>query len=516
MQAVAQPGITAKNPLDMLIIGGGINGVGIARDAAGRGLSVLLCEQADLASATSSASSKLIHGGLRYLEHYEFRLVREALREREVVLKSAPHLVQPMRFQLPHAPHLRPAWMIRCGLFLYDTLARREVLPGCRTVKLDEHSPLKPTFKTTFEYSDCWVDDARLVICNAIAAREKGAKILTRTRCTGAKRLGGANPCWEIQLTQETGETILYYARSLVNAAGPWVASFIENQLQLHPEYGIRMIKGSHIVVPRLHDQPHAYIVQNSDSRIVFVIPWLDKYSIIGTTDMEYEGDPAKAAISEEEIEYLLELVNSSFRKQLTKADIVHTFSGVRPLCNDESSDPSAITRDYTLTVSDQSGHVPLLNVFGGKLTTYRKLAEAALKKLSPWLPESGPTWTANAPLPGGECSDINTCANELTEAYPWLPETVRQRYLGTYGARSKDLLQQCQCLEDLGEHFGNGLYAREVDYLVEQEWAVTTDDILWRRTKTGMEMPASQVNRLCQYLAGHQIPHYERLKPAS
>ncbi len=516
MQAVEQPGITAENPLDMLIIGGGINGVGIARDAAGRGLSVLLCEQADLASATSSASSKLIHGGLRYLEHYEFRLVREALREREVVLKSAPHLVQPMRFQLPHAPHLRPAWMIRCGLFLYDTLARREVLPGCRTVKLDESSPLKPAFKTTFEYSDCWVDDARLVICNAIAAREKGAQILTRTRCTGAKRLEGTNPYWEIALTRDTGETVLYYAKSLVNAAGPWVANVIENQLHLQPEYGIRMIKGSHIVVPRLHDQPHAYIVQNKDRRIVFVIPWLDKYSIIGTTDMEYEGDPAKAAISEDEIQYLLTLVNDSFRQQLTKNDIVHTFSGVRPLCNDESSDPSAITRDYTLTVSDKNGNVPLLNVFGGKLTTYRKLAEAALKKLSPWFPDLKPAWTAESPLPGGECADIETCASELAESHPWLPESVRQRYLGTYGTRSKDLLQHSQCLEDLGEHFGNGLYAREVDYLIEQEWAVTADDILWRRTKTGMEMPAIQVNRLSQYLAGHKAVPYDALKPAS
>ncbi|MCK5893971.1 MAG: glycerol-3-phosphate dehydrogenase [Endozoicomonadaceae bacterium] len=501
MQTVTPLGITAEHPLDMMIIGGGINGVGIARDASGRKLSVLLCEQADLASATSSASSKLIHGGLRYLEHYEFRLVREALKEREIILKIAPHLVQPMRFQLPHSAHLRPAWMIRCGLFLYDILARREVLPGCRTVKLDETSPLKPTFKTAFEYSDCWVDDARLVITNAIAAKENGAKILTRTRCTSAKRIDGATPCWEVQLTHESGEVTLYYAKSLVNAAGPWVADFIKNQLQLPSKYGIRMIKGSHIVVSKLHNQPHAYIIQNNDSRAVFIIPWMDKYSIIGTTDIEYEGDPEKTTISEEETHYLLKLVNNSFKQQLTKDDIIHSFSGVRPLCDDESNNPSSITRDYTLTVSDHNGHAPLLNVFGGKLTTYRKLAEAVLNKLTPWFSSMRSPWTATARLPGGECADIAVFAKEISVSFPWLPVDIQQRYLSTYGTRTKELLQHCQSLESLGEYFGNGLYAQEVDYLVQQEWAVTADDILWRRTKIGMEMPAIQVNHLEQYL---------------
>lgn len=509
MQTVAPLGLAAEHPLDMIIIGGGINGTGIARDAAGRELSVLLCEQSDLASATSSASSKLIHGGLRYLEHYEFRLVREALKEREIILKIAPHLVQPMRFQLPHSAQLRPTWMIRCGLFLYDILARREVLPSCRTVKLDETSPLKPIFKIAFEYSDCWVDDARLVITNAIAAKEKGAKILTRTRCTSAKRIDRSTPCWEVQLTQETGEMALYYAKSLVNAAGPWVADFITNQLQLSSQYGIRMIKGSHIVVSKLHDQPHAYILQNSDGRAVFVIPWMAQYSIIGTTDVEYEGDPAKATISEEETHYLLKLVNSSFNKQLTKDDIVHTFSGIRPLCNDESNNPSAITRDYTLTVGDHNGHAPLLNVFGGKLTTYRKLAEAALNKLTPWFPSMRPPWTATTTLLGDVGANIDVCAKEISASFPWLPVDIQQRYLSTYGTRTKALLQHCQSLESLGEHFGNGLYAQEVDYLVKQEWAVTANDILWRRTKIGMKMSAIQVNHLEQYLT-NLIPEPE------
>jgi len=365
---------------DVAVIGGGINGVGIAADAAGRGLSVFLCEKDDLASHTSSASSKLIHGGLRYLEHHEFRLVREALAEREVLLAKAPHIVKPMRFVLPHRPHLRPAWMIRAGLFLYDNLGKREKLPGSRSLRFGADSALKPEITRGFEYSDCWVDDARLVVLNAMAAREKGAHIHTRTRCIDAKRVDGV---WQVNLQREDGSTFTLKARALVNAAGPWVAKFIRDDLQLQSPYGIRLIQGSHLIVPRLYEGEQAHILQNEDQRIVFTIPYLDRFTILGTTDREYTGDPSKVEITDAETDYILKVVNAHFKKQVSRSDIVRTYSGVRPLCNDESDNPSAITRDYTLSLSGGQGEAPILSVFGGKLTTYRKLAESAMASSS-------------------------------------------------------------------------------------------------------------------------------------
>ncbi|MHB1369861.1 MAG: glycerol-3-phosphate dehydrogenase [Pseudomonadaceae bacterium] len=484
---------------DVAVIGGGINGSGIAADAAGRGLSVFLCEKDDFASHTSSASSKLIHGGLRYLEHYEFRLVREALAEREVLLAKAPHIVKPLRFVLPHRPHLRPAWMIRAGLFLYDHLGKREKLPASRSLRFSNRSPLKAEIKHGFEYSDCWVDDARLVLLNAMAAREQGADLHTRTRCVGAQRSKGF---WHIQLERVDGIRYSIRARALVNAAGPWVARLIRDDLKLDSPYGIRLIQGSHIVVPRMFDGEQAYILQNEDKRIVFVIPYLERFTLVGTTDREYQGDPAKVAISEEEIDYLLQVVNAHFKCQLGRGEVLHTFAGVRPLCDDESDNPAAITRDYTLALSGEQGEAPLLSVFGGKLTTYRKLAESALAQLAPFFPAMRPAWTSSASLPGGE--EMNSPA-ELRQAlvarHPWLDGALAERWARTYGSRTWRLLGDAGGLEVLGEHFGAGLYRREVDYLIEHEWVTEAEDILWRRTKLGLDLAPAARTRLQQYL---------------
>lgn len=488
---------------DLAVIGGGINGVGIAADAAGRGLSVFLCERDDLAQHTSSASSKLIHGGLRYLEHYEFRLVREALAEREVLLAKAPHIVKPMRFILPHRPHLRPAWMIRAGLFLYDHLGKREKLPGSYGVRFGAGSPLRAEMLRGFEYSDCWVDDARLVLLNAMAARERHAHIHTRTRCVSARRSKGL---WHLHLERADGSLFSTRARALVNAAGPWVAKFLQDDLKQKSPYGIRLIQGSHIVVPRLHDQEQAYILQNEDQRIVFVIPWLERFSLIGTTDREYQGDPAKVSISEEETAYLLKVVNAHFRKQLTPGDILHSYSGVRPLCDDESDQPSAITRDYTLSLAGAPGEAPLLSVFGGKLTTYRKLAESAMELLAPNFPHLCPAWTAKAPLPGGENMDSREkLAEQLIARFGWLDRELAERWVSTYGSRTWRLLDGVQRQSELGEHLGAGLYTREVEYLCREEWAMQAEDILWRRTKLGLFMTPGQQARLQDYLLSRQ-----------
>ncbi|MBT8764588.1 glycerol-3-phosphate dehydrogenase [Metapseudomonas boanensis] len=484
---------------DLAIVGGGINGVGIAADAAGRGLSVFLCEQHDLAEHTSSASSKLIHGGLRYLEHHEFRLVREALAEREVLMAKAPHIVKPLRFVLPHRPHLRPAWMIRVGLFLYDHLGKRRKLPASRALRFGAGSPLHANISRGFEYSDCWVDDARLVVLNAMAAREHGAHIHTRTRCISARRSKGL---WHIHLERADGSLLSIRAHALVNAAGPWVTRFIEDDLRQKAPYGIRLIQGSHIVVPRLHDGEEAYILQNEDRRIVFAIPYLERFTLIGTTDREYRGDPAKVAITPEETHYLLDVVNRHFKQQLSERDILHSYSGVRPLCDDESADPSAVTRDYTLALSVHPGEAPLLSVFGGKLTTYRKLAEAVLLQLAPYFPDATPPWTETAPLPGGENMESRAALVEaLGTRFGWLPTSLLRRWASLYGSRSWQLLLGAHEQADLGEHLGAGLYAREVDYLCQEEWAVSADDILWRRTKLGLVMTAGQKARLAQYL---------------
>ena len=497
---------------DLIIVGGGINGAGIAADAAGRGLSVYLCEQKDFASATSSASSKLIHGGLRYLEHYEFRLVKEALKEREVLLEIAPHLVKPMRFILPHQPHLRPGWMIRSGLFLYDHLGKREKLQGSHKVKFRSESSLDDKIKKGFEYADCWVDDARLVITNLISAADNGAQVHNQTRCIDAKREDGLWHCTMESISKEGTQRYKVTAKALVNAAGPWVASFIKDQIETKSPYGIRLIKGSHIVVPRIHKGDEAFILQNEDQRIVFVIPYLDKYSLVGTTDVEYSGDPGQVTISSEEVDYLLSVTNKHFKRQLTPADLIWTYSGVRPLCDDESNNPSAITRDYTLAMTEPES-APLLSVFGGKITTYRKLAEAALEKLKPYFPEMGKAWTKHKALPGGNFPHGKAqFALMLEERYPWLREDTITRYCDAYGSLSMQFLDSVRSPEDMGEHFGNGLYACEVDYLVRHEWVKSADDLLWRRTKLGLFLSHQQQNHLNYYLEKHYglIPKFK------
>ncbi len=489
--------------LDLLVIGGGINGTGIAADAAGRGLSVLLCEQNDLASATSSASSKLIHGGLRYLEHYEFRLVKEALAEREVLLTNAPHLVQPLRFTLPHRPHLRPFWMIRSGLFLYDNLSKRNTLPGTKGVTLGTNSPLKAEIKKGLQYSDCWVDDARLVVVNALAAQRNGAKILTRTRFAHAER-DTQSGLWKVKLQNtRTGEEMVYHAKALVNAGGPWVAKIIQDGLGIKPSRGIRLIKGSHIIVPKIHNEDGAYILQNTDKRIVFVIPYRDKFSLIGTTDKEYKGDPGKVSIDADEIDYLIKVVNEHFVHQVKTSDVVSSYSGVRPLCDDESSDPSAITRDYTMEVEDTNGKMPLLSVFGGKITTYRKLSEAALEKLRPYFSNLADAWTATAPLPGATrgTRSLKDIEELIKEVHPWLPDDLRVRFSKSYGVLCLKFLSGAKCVEDLGQKFGANLYEKEVTYLVKHEWAETVEDILWRRTKLGLIFTSQQTASLEAYL---------------
>lgn len=500
---------------DLVIIGGGINGTGIAVDAAGRGLSVYLCEKDDLASHTSSASSKLIHGGLRYLEHKAFRLVREALAEREVLLSKAPHLIKAMRFILPHRPHLRPAWLIRTGLFFYDHLGKRKKLAGSRFVSLaGTDSPLKPEITQGFEYSDCTVDDSRLVVLNAMQAREKGADIQTRTRCIAAQREADY---WLIQLENQHG-VLQIKAKALVNATGAWVAQFMQTQLQLQSPYVMRLIQGSHIIVPRLQQDDRAFILQNEDQRIVFVIPYLGQYSLIGTTDREYHADPENVVISSEEIDYLLNVANDHFKTQLNRTDIIYSYSGVRPLYDDPSSssfdnpsggssagllaNPSAISRDYILSLSSEQ-QLPLLSVFGGKITTYRKLAEAALQQLQVFFPEMTAPWTATEVLPGAEnlSHHLEDLVLEIQQQVPDVPVSLAQRWANAYGTRVWRMLDQASCLYNLGRDFGHGLYAAEVDYLVDNEWATQSDDILWRRSKLGLLFSASEIADLDEYL---------------
>ncbi|ENV50289.1 MAG TPA: glycerol-3-phosphate dehydrogenase [Acinetobacter junii] len=485
---------------DIAVIGGGINGVGIAADAAGRGLSVFLCEKDDLASHTSSASSKLIHGGLRYLEHKEFRLVREALAEREVLLAKAPHIIRPMRFIMPHRPHLRPAWLIRTGLFFYDHLGKREKLLGSNNVYFKDDSPLNSAITRGFEYSDCAVDDSRLVVLNAMHAREKGADVVTRTRCLSAQRVEGY---WVVELENAQG-SFKIKAKALVNAAGPWVAQFIKQDLELKSPYGIRLIQGSHIVVPKLYEGDKAFIMQNDDRRIVFAIPYLDQYTMIGTTDREYQGDPSKVQITQAETDYLLEVSNAHFKKQLTQADIIWTFAGVRPLCDDESDNPSAITRDYTLALSQEThDQAPLLSVFGGKLTTYRKLAESAMQQLKAFFPEMKGSWTATEALPGGEnMASAEQLVNEIRAQITDVSESLAKRWATSYGSRIWNILGEAVSIDQLGLSFGHGLFAKEVDYLCRFEWATTSEDILWRRSKLGLVFAQNEIDSLDAYLS--------------
>ena len=483
---------------DVVVVGGGINGVGVAVDAVGRGLSVFLCEKDDLASHTSSASSKLIHGGLRYLEHKEFRLVREALAEREILLAKAPHIIRPLRFIMPHQPHLRPAWLIRTGLFFYDHLGKREKLAGSKHITFDAAtSPLKAEITQGFEYSDCAVDDARLVVLNAIQARERGAHIATQTRCTSAYRENGL---WVIQLENTQGSYTVQ-AKALVNAAGPWVAQFIQQNLKQKSPYGLRLIQGSHIVVPKIYAGDRAFILQNDDHRIVFAIPYLDQYTLIGTTDHEYQGDLNKVDITQPEMDYLLDVYNDHFKHQLAPQDILYTYSGVRSLCDDESDNPSAITRDYTLALS-QEQDAPLLSVFGGKLTTYRKLAESALTHLQPFFPTMKKPWTEKALLPGAEnLVSVELLIQQLIQAVQDVSVQLASRWAHAYGSRVWIFLNNISMLHELGQDFGHGLYAQEVDYLVNQEWAITSSDILWRRSKLGLEFTETEIQALDEYL---------------
>ncbi len=491
-------------PLDLLIVGGGVNGVGIARDAAGRGLAVLLAEQADLASGTSSASSKLIHGGLRYLEYYEFRLVREALAEREVLLGIAPHIIWPLRFVLPHDKVLRPAWMIRMGLFLYDHLTGRRRLPGSRGVRLrgrPEGAALAGRLRRGFEYSDCWVDDSRLVALNAVDAAARGATVLTRTRFTGARRQDGA---WSATLQDVvSGATRTVRARALVNASGPWIARVMQEGLGQRDYRHLSLVKGSHIVVPRLHAEPHAYILQHTDRRVVFIIPFLERFSLIGTTDVPFFGDPAEAACTPGEVAYLCEAVNRYLATPVEPRDVVWSFAGVRPLYAEDGADPSAISREYVLELDGAPGQPPLLSLIGGKITAYRQVAEHALDKLRPWFPQLAPSWSASAPLPGGDLPGGDAAAFEarLHAGRPWLPAGLARRLVRAYGTRAERILAGTTRLEELGRQFGGGLSEREVRYLAEQEWARCAEDVLWRRSKLGLFLTPHEARELERWM---------------
>jgi glycerol-3-phosphate dehydrogenase len=489
---------------DLLVIGGGINGAGIARDAAGRGLSVLLVEKDDLGAHTSSASSKLIHGGLRYLEHYEFRLVAESLEEREVLLKIAAHLVRPARFIMPHVPQLRPRWVIRTGLFLYDRLGRGTRLPGSHSVRLDRppySSGLKPEYRHGFVYSDCCVDDARLVVANARDAVARGAKVATRTECLGAKRDGGV---WRARLRDGRGG-LEVTARAIVNAAGPWVKAVLNERLRQPSADNVRLVRGSHIVLPRLYEGDHAFILQNDDRRVVFLIPYGEHHTLVGTTDVPHEGDPSRPEASAAEVDYLCRAASRYLARPVDAADVVWQYAGVRPLYDDGTVDPSAVTRDYVLRLDTDQDSAPVLSVFGGKITTYRRLAEHALEKLAPWFRRMGmgPSWTADTALPGATIprGDQTAFEQHLAQRYPWLPRPVLRKLAGRHGTLTYDVLGNAATVAELGQPFGAELYAREIDYLVEHEWAVSAADVLWRRTKTGLYMTSVQREAVGRYL---------------
>ena len=501
--------MTEDNSYDLVVVGGGINGAGIARDAAGRGLKVLLVERDDLASHTSSWSSKLIHGGLRYLEHYEFRLVREALIEREVLLDAAPHIIWPLTFVLPHSPVQRPAWLVRIGLFLYDHLGGRKKLAGSSGVDLAAPGaygdPLQDWVTKGFTYSDCWVMDSRLVVLNAVDARERGATVLTRTGCRKAARVGDR---WEVELEDTaSGERRTVAAKGLVNAAGPWVSRFLEDGLDHDTtRKHVRLIKGSHIVVPKLHDGSHPYILQNVDKRIVFVIPYEGEYSLIGTTDVEYEGDPRHVEITPKETDYLCEVVNRYFKKQVGPADIVWSYSGVRPLFDDASGDASSVTRDYVFDVEGGNGVPPLLSIFGGKITTYRKLAEHALERLAPLLDCHAGPWTEKAALPGGDLpnADFDRFLSGFIAAHPWLPASLATRLARAYGSRAEKILAGRNGLNDLGQNLGGDLYEAELDYLVAEEWVLAPEDVLWRRSKLGLHLDDAATAKVHDWFRDH------------
>jgi glycerol-3-phosphate dehydrogenase len=491
---------STHDPFDVLVVGGGINGVGIARDAAGRGLSVLLIEQHDLAAHTSSASTKLIHGGLRYLERFHFALVRKALREREMLLEAAPHIMWPMRFVMPHDAHLRPEWMIRAGLVLYDNLARRRHLAGSAGLDLRAHpagAPLESRYTRGFVYSDGWADDARLVVLNAIDAAARGAMIATRTRCERIVRDPGL---WSAMLSTAAGARVVR-ARAVVNATGPWVSRFLRDCTPAPAVRAVRLVKGSHIVVPRLFEHRFAYLFQSPDRRIVFAIPYEHAFTLLGTTDVEHRGEPEDVGIEPAEVRYLCDAANRYFRRKVEAHHVVWSYSGVRPLLQDEATDPSAVTRDYALEL-DASGP-PLLSVFGGKITTYRRLAEEAVDRLARHLGPRAPAWTARATLPGGDLpsGSLAVFLRSLERRYPWLPYALRRRWAHAYGTRIDRVVGDARSMADLGAAIAPGLHEREIEYLCREEWARSADDILWRRTKLGLHVPPQSQERLAAWL---------------
>ena len=482
---------------DLVIVGGGINGAGIAADAAGRGLDVVLCEKGDLASATSSWSTKLIHGGLRYLEHYEFGLVRKSLQERELLTAAAAHIIKPLAFHIPQLPHSRSSLMIRAGLFLYDNLARRRRFSSSRAIKIDPDGPLNPAITHGFEYWDAQVDDSRLVVINALQAQRQGAQILTRTECTDMR---ATDEGWCVTLHDHRRNTDREIeCRAIVNAAGPWVASLSAQLSKQKAEHDIRLVKGSHIVVPRMHTGSQAFMLQHHDGRVIFVIPWLQDYTLIGTTEQEHEGSLDRVEISKEEINYLLSIVNLYFKKSILHSDVVYSYSGIRPLIDEEEQNASKVSRDYNLELKMQPH--PLLSVYGGKVTTYRVLAEEVLSKLKTALPTMGPAWTANAKLPGGDFDLPEHLFQKFVSKYSWLGPDLISRWLNSYGTLSFDILGDARSIGDLGVKFGHNLYQAEVDYLCKEEWARTADDVLWRRTKLGLKLSKAERDSLANYI---------------
>lgn len=508
------PDKTLPNQVDLFVIGGGINGTGVARDAAGRGLSVMLVEQGDLACATSSASSKLIHGGLRYLEHYEFSLVRESLQERERLWAIAPHLIKPLRFVLPHHSEQRPAFIIRLGLFLYDHIGGRKRLPATRTLNLAKAAvgqPLKPMLRKAFEYSDCWVDDARLVVTNAKSARNEGATILPRHKFVGARRTGSH---WQIDFQDRHGKTFNVKASAIVNAAGAWVKPTLKAcDGVASTASSTLLVKGSHIIVPRLFEGEHAYTFQSSDGRVIFAIPYEGEFTLIGTTDEAFEGDPANVKISEEEVAYLCREIGRYFNAPPEPKDVVSAYSGVRPLYDDGSKETAVATRDYVLEYDGGGEKAPVVSIFGGKITTYRQLAEAVMARLGDAFTQNRDNWTATEVLEGGALTNaapgsfdpgaaFESFLERLKSSYPNLSQTMLVRYARAYGTSAHDILGQAKSISDLGQHFGADLYECEVQYLIEHEWAETAEDILWRRSKLGLHLSTSEVASLEKWLS--------------
>lgn len=523
-KAVPASAASEERQVDVFVIGGGINGCGIARDAAGRGLSVALAEMNDLASATSSASTKLFHGGLRYLEYFEFHLVREALFERETLLKAMPHISWPMRFVLPYDRAMRfegdtpmsrilsiaipwmhgrrPAWLIRLGLFLYDHMGGRKILPATRVLDLASDpagAPLRKKFRRAFEYSDCWVEDARLVVLNARDAQRRGARIMTRSKVMGAER---QDDHWAVTLAHADGATEIFRARALVNAGGPWVEDVVRKTIRLNSTEGVRLVRGSHIVTKRLYDHDRCYFFQGSDGRIVFAIPYETDFTLIGTTDKDHEGDPGAAECTPEERDYLCAFASEYFERPVTRDDVVWTYSGVRPLYDDGSKSATAATRDYVLSL-DKNGP-PLLSVFGGKITTYRRLAEGAMAKLAPFFPDASPRWTAGVALPGGDfpVDGVGRLTADLSAAHPYLTLYWSGRLIRAYGTEAKDLLANARNPADLGQDFGATLCEREVLWLIDKEFARSAQDIVWRRSKLGLRMTSDQIAALDAFVA--------------